>query len=76
MANSVDVMIISFFVLSWMIIHFGVNLESGKRTSRDSIYVKLSEVIRSILFHVCEREYVVLAELYMNNIKVASIIMT
>lgn len=30
MASSVGIMIISFFVSSWMIVHFGVNPESRK----------------------------------------------
>ena len=75
MASSVGIMIISFVVSSWMIIHFGINPESGGRPSRDTINTRMSEVIRGVLFHVCDRDDVVVVELCMNSIKVVSVIM-
>lgn len=73
MASNVGIMIISFLVSSWMIIHFGVKPESGGRPPRDIINTKMSEVIRGVLFHVCDRDSVVVVELYINSIKVVSV---
>lgn len=75
MASNVGIMIISFLVNSWMIIHFGMNPESGGRPPRDIINTRMSEVIKGVLFHVCDRDDVVVVELYINNIKVVSVIM-
>ena len=55
-----------------MIIHFGVNRESGGRPPRDSINTRISEVVKGVLFHVCDRNSVV-AELCINNMKVVSV---
>lgn len=75
MASNVGIMIISFLVNSWMIIHFGMNPESGGRPPRDIINTRMSEVIKGVLFHVCDRDDVVVVELYINSIKVVSVIM-
>lgn len=75
MASSVGIIIISFLVSSWMIIHFGVKPESGGRPPRDSISTRISEVIRGVLFHVCDRDDVVVVELCMNSMKVVSVMM-
>lgn len=56
-----------------MIIHFGVNPESGGRPPRDSINTRISEVVKGVLFHVCDRNSVVVAELCINNMKVVSV---
>lgn len=67
------IIIISFLVSSWMIIHFGMKPESGGRPLRDIISTRINEVIRGVLFHVCDRDDVVVVELYMNSIKVVSV---
>lgn len=74
MASSVGIMIISFLVSSWMIIHFGMKPESGGRPPRDIISTRISEVIRGVLFHDCDKADVVVVELYMNSMKVVSVI--
>ena len=74
MAKNVGIIIISFLVNSWMIIHFGIKPESGGSPPKDNISIKISEVIRGILFHICERAKVVVAELCMNNMNVDSVI--
>lgn len=58
-----------------MIIHFGMKPESGGRPPRDIIRTRINEVIRGVLFHVCDRDDVVVVELYMNSIKVVSVMM-
>lgn len=58
-----------------MIIHFGMKPESGGRPPRDIISSRISEVIRGVLFHVCDKDNVVVVELYMSNMKVVSVIM-
>lgn len=73
MASNVGIMIISFLVSSWIIIHFGIKPESGGRPPRDIISTRTNEVIRGVLFHVCDRDDVVVVELYMNNMKVVSV---
>ena len=75
MANNVGIMIICFFVSSWIIIHFVIKPESGVRSSKDIISTKINEVIRGVLFHVCDKDDVVVVELYRNNIKVVHVMM-
>ena len=58
-----------------MIIHFGMKPESGGRPPRDIISTRINEVIRGVLFHVCDRDDVVVVELCMNNMKVVSVMM-
>lgn len=74
-AKRVGMMIISFLVSSWIIIHFGINPDSGGSPPRESISVRTMEVIRGVLFHVCDSDRVVVEELYINSIKVVSVIM-
>lgn len=56
-----------------MIIHFGVNPDSGGSPPRESINIKMREVIRGVLFHVCDNDRVVVVELYMNSMKVVTV---
>ena len=58
-----------------MIIHFGMKPESGGRPPRDIISTRINEVMRGVLFHVCDRDDVVVVELCMNNMKVVSVMM-
>lgn len=74
MAKNVGIIIISFLVNSWIIIHFGIKPESGGSPPKDNINIRINEVIRGILFHVCERAKVVVVELCINNMNVDSVI--
>lgn len=73
-ASRVGVIIISFLVSSWMIIHFGVNPDRGGRPPRDNIRIRIMDVIRGVLFHVWDSDVVVVEELCMNNMNVVSVI--
>lgn len=74
-ASSVGTIIIPFFVNSWIIIHLGINPESGGRPPKDNISIRMSEVIRGVLFPVCHRDSVVVVELCMNSMKLVGVIM-
>ena len=56
-----------------MIIHFGMKPESGGRPPRDIISTRINEVVRGVLFHVCDKDDVVVVELSINNMKVVSV---
>lgn len=73
-AISVGIIIMSFFVSSWMIIHLGMKPDSGGSPPRDSIRVRMVEAIKGTLFHVCERDKVVVDVLSINNINVDRVI--
>lgn len=45
-------MILLFFVISWIIAHFGKNPVRGGSPPRDSIVVRISVVISGSLFHI------------------------
>lgn len=53
-----------------MIIHFGMNPDSGGRPPSDSIVSRMAVVSRGILFHVWDRDSVVVVELSMNIMNV------
>lgn len=74
MAIRVGMMMLSFFVSSWIIIHFGRNPVSGGSPPSDSIMVRMAVVIRGVLFHECDSESVVVDELNMNSMKVVVVI--
>lgn len=74
MAIRVGMMMLSFFVSSWMIIHLGRNPVSGGSPPSDSIIVRMVVVIRGVLFHEWDSESVVVDELNMNSIKVVVVI--
>lgn len=74
MAIRVGRIMLSFFVSSWIIIHFGRNPVSGGRPPSDSIIVKIDAASRGILFHKCDRDSVVVDELIMNSMKVVVVI--
>lgn len=48
-----------FFVISWMIIHFGAKPDSGGRPPSDSRVVRSIVVRIGVLFHVRDRDSVV-----------------
>lgn len=56
-------MMLLFLVSSWMIIHLGTNPDSGGRPPMDSKVIRISVVVRGVLFHVCESDSVVVEEL-------------
>lgn len=74
MAMVVGIIMLSFFVSSWIIIHFGRNPDSGGRPPNDSIVVRIAVVSRGVLFHVWDRDSVVVVEFSMNirNVVVVS----
>lgn len=74
MAMKVGKIMLSFFVNSWIIIHFGINPVRGGSPPSDSIIVRMMIVIRGILFHIWDRERVVVVEVEMRSINVVSVI--
>ena len=57
-----------------MIIRLGMNPKSaGRHPPTDSVSIRMSEVIRGVLLHVCDRDNVVVAELCMSTMKVANV---
>lgn len=70
----VGIMILLFFVISWMIAHFGRNPVRGGSPPRDSIVVKISIVISGSLFHEWDSEVVVVAELSISSINIVMVI--
>lgn len=74
MAMVVGIIMLSFFVSSWIIIHFGRNPDSGGRPPSDSIVVRIAVVSRGVLFHVWDRDSVVVVEFSMNITNVAVVI--
>lgn len=56
-------MMLLFLVSSWMIIHLGINPDSGGRPPMDSKVIRINVVVRGVLFHVCESDSVVVEEL-------------
>lgn len=57
-----------------MIIHLGTNPERGGRPPSDNISIKIMDVMRGSLFHVWDRDRVVVDELWINSINVPSVI--
>lgn len=74
MAMVVGIIMLSFFVSSWIIIHFGRNPDSGGRPPSDSIVVRIAVVSRGVLFHVWDSDSVVVVEFSMNITNVAVVI--
>lgn len=70
----VDIIMLLFFTISWIINHFGRNPVSGGRPPRDNIVIKMIMVIRGSLFHVCDSEVVVVEEVVMRSKKVVIVI--
>lgn len=70
MAIAVGIITLSFFVSSWMIIHFGINPDSGGRPPSDSMVSRMAVVSKGVLFHVWDRDSVVVVELNMNIMNV------
>lgn len=56
-----------FFVISWIIIHFGTNPDSGGSPPIDRRVMRTRVVMIGILFHVSDSDRVVVVELAMNS---------
>lgn len=74
-AIRVGKMMLSFFVISWMIIHFGINPDSGGNPPIDKRVMRTRAVIMGALFHVCDSDRVVVVELAINSINIVEVIM-
>lgn len=61
---------LSFFVSSWIIIHFGRNPESGGSPPSESKVAKMAVVSSGVLFHVWDRDNVVVVEFIINIMRV------
>lgn len=53
-----------------MIIHFGKNPDSGGRPPSDNIVARIVVVSRGVLFHVWDRDSVVVVEFSINIVNV------
>lgn len=68
-------MILSFFVISWMTIHFGINPESGGSPPIDRRVMRVNTVMMGALFHVWASDRVVVVELAMNSVNMVEVMM-
>lgn len=67
-------MMLLFFVISWMIIHFGINPDSGGSPPND-ISVNIVSVDRmGILFHEWDSDRVVVDEFICSSINIVTVI--
>jgi len=64
---------LSFFVNSWMIIHFGINPDSGGSPPIDRRVMRTRTVITGILFQVCDSDSVVVVELAINSVNMVEV---
>lgn len=74
-AIKVGKIILLFFVISWIIIHFGINPDSGGSPPIDKRVIRIRTVITGALFHVRDSDRVVVVELAMNSINMVEVIM-
>lgn len=74
MAMNVGIIRISFFVSSWMIIHLGINPDSGGSPPIESRVSMVRVVITGILFHVWDSDSVVVVEFWINNMNMVKVI--
>lgn len=65
---------LSFFVNSWMIIHFGINPDRGGSPPMDRRVARIRMVIMGVLFHVCDNDRVVVVELAINMVNIVEVI--
>lgn len=64
---------LSFFVSSWIIIHFGINPDSGGSPPIDRRVTRTRIVITGILFQVCDSDSVVVVELAINSVNMVEV---
>lgn len=62
-----------FFVISWIIIHFGINPDSGGSPPIDKRVTRIRTAITGILFHVWESDRVVVVELAINSVNIVEV---
>ena len=65
---------LSFFVISWMIIHFGMNPDRGGSPPIDKRVTRTRMVITGILFLVCDSDKMVVVELAMNRVNMVEVV--
>lgn len=75
MAITVGRIMLLFFVISWIIIHLGRKPVRGGSPPRDSRVISVVVVISGILFHICDRDNVVVDELVISSINIVVVIM-
>lgn len=63
-----------FFVISWIIIHFGTKPDSGGRPPSDSRVVRSIVVRIGVLFHISDRDSVVVAVELMKRANIVIVI--
>lgn len=64
---------LSFFVISWIIIHFGINPDSGGSPPIDIRVIRTRTVITGMLFQVCDSDRVVVVELAINSVNIVEV---
>lgn len=74
MALSVGSRIVLFFVISWIIIHFGKNPVNGGRPPKDNIIIRINVVVSGILFHMWDKEVVMIDVFIINTMNVVVVI--
>lgn len=73
-AIKVGMMMLLFFVISWIISHFGINPERGGSPPIDRRVARARAVMMGALFHVCDSDKVVVVELAINNMNMVEVI--
>ena len=73
-AMKVGRMMLLFFVISWMIIHFGINPDRGGSPPIDKRVTRTRMVITGVLFLVCDSDKMVVVELAMNIVNIVEVI--
>lgn len=66
-------MMLLFFVISWITIHFGMNPDRGGSPPIDRRVVRIRTVIMGVLFHVCDSDRVVVVELAINMVNMVEV---
>lgn len=74
MAMNVGMMRVSFFVNSWIIIHLGINPESGGSPPIESRISMVRVVVIGVLFHVWDNDSVVVVEFWISNINIVKVV--
>ena len=73
-AIRVGKIILSFFVISRIIIHFDINPDSGGSPPIDRRVIRTRTVMMGALFHVCDSDRVVVVELAINSVNIVEVI--
>lgn len=62
------------FVISWIITLWGMNSDSGRMPPTGNRMMRIRLVMMGILFHACDNDNAVEAELWMSNVNIMSVI--